>query len=690
MHKKLFPLFSSLLIVSLLLASCSNLTTTPAGEPSQEAVEPVSTETQPSATVTEPPTSTSTSEPLPTDPPRSAVFDETRCNFELPAGLVNGKTIQCGILEVPIDRSNPDSPTAELAVAILPNSSKSDIAQPVVYLEGGPGGSGLEYLYLTYDSYFKPFTDAGFDIIMIDQRGVGYSKPTLDCPSEDQLFYDLLDNEIDGKTYNEQEMNELTIAAMSECAVDLNQETDLSNFNTDANAADIEDLRQALGYEKWNLWGVSYGTRLALEIMRDYPEGIRSVILDSTYPPDVDLYSSQPDNLSRVLDVFFNGCASDPVCSETYPDLESTFYDTVDRWNQEPASFMTTDFIDGKEYKVVIDGENLIDLMFQFMYSTETIPALPKLITDISQDKFDDLSLLMSSIISTQDAISDGMHWTFQCTEELPFSSPEKMSASAEKYPEFSSLFDQQSVELPFKVCQAFNVPPAPADANQAVSSNLPTLVMAGEYDPVTPPAWGEQAASSLSNSNYFEYPGYGHGSSMSEGCPRQMALAFLKDPNQSPDSACISTMTGPKFVVPFDTASINLIEVVNEDMGIQGLVPEGWEEINSGVFGRGTSDLDPTVALAQAGPLSAEDLLSSLTSSFQLAEKPEEVGTREANGLTWSLYAFTSQGFPVEMAITDSGILGIVVLLQSTKDEHDSMYDAVFLPMVDSTIPIP
>jgi hypothetical protein len=168
------------------------------------------------------------------------------------------------------------------------------------------------------------------------------------------------------------------------------------------------------------------------------------------------------------------------------------------------------------------------------------------------------------------------------------------------------------------------------------------------------------------------------------------MAISFLQDPTQAPDSACISSMAGPQFLVPFDTASINLVEVVTEEMGIQGLVPEGWEEINAGVFTRGTSDLDPVVALAQAGPLSAEDLLVSLTSSFQLDETPEAAGSREANGLTWTLYSFESQGFPVEMAITEAGNLAIVVLLQSSNEDHDALYEAVFLPMVDSTIPIP
>ncbi len=661
--------------------------------PTLEPTAPSSTATQPEAapSETESPIPSPTTEPSPTNAPEPTDFQENRCQFELPPGLTNGKTIQCGTLEVPVDRSNPESATAELAVAILPHTSKSDAAQPVIYLEGGPGGSTLEYLYLTYDSYFKPFTDAGYDIILLDQRGVGYSTPTLDCPTEDQLFYDLLDNEIEGQTYNEQEMNELTIDALSVCAADLNQEVDLSNYSTDTNAADVEDLRQALGYEKWNLWGVSYGTRLALEIMRDYPEGILQrdpgFILSTRCRP-VFIPARQPyPGIGCVLQWMRHRYLSAMKRTQT---CKQPFTKRSDRWNQDPASFMTSDFINGGEYEVVIDGENLIDLLFQFLYSTETIPVLPKLITDISQDKFDQLSLLMSSIISTQDAISDGMHWTFQCTEELSFSSPEDMAASAAKYPEFGELFDQQSIELPFEVCEAFNVPQAPAEANEAVSSDLPTLVMAGEYDPVTPPAWGAQAASTLSNAYYFEYPGFGHGSSMSEGCPRQMAMAFLEDPSQSPEASCMTAMTGPQFVVPFDTASITMVEVVNTDMGIQGLVPEGWEAVNSGVYARGTSDLDPTVALAQAGPLSADDLLSSLTNSFDLDETPEVTGTRDANGMTWSLYSFTSQGFPVDMAIADSGSLAIVVLLQSSNDEHDSLYDAVFLPMVDLTIPIP
>jgi hypothetical protein len=212
---------------------------------------------------------------------------------------------------------------------------------------------------------------------------------------------------------------------------------------------------------------------------------------------------------------------------------------------------------------------------------------------------------------------------------------------------------------------------------------------MAGEYDPITPPAWGRHVAETLENSYLFEYPGVGHGASTVVGCPRDMMIAFLNDPTTPPDSACIAEMDLPQFVVPTEVMeAVEFEPFTNEQMGISGIAPVGWTEAVLGVFARGNSALDVTSLIQQAAPVSAETLLDVLTRQLGLDEAPESVGERVAGSLTWALYATEVQGVSVDFALAESDDLALIVLLQSAADEHDTLYETVFLPVVDALVP--
>jgi pimeloyl-ACP methyl ester carboxylesterase len=633
-------------------------------------------------------------EPLPSDTPvllpdwQPAEFIESQCEFELPSGIREGKDIRCGFIEVPEDRENLDSRMIKLSIAILINPQSAKFPDPIIYLEGGPGGSALEFLYLTYDRNFKPFFQSGRDILLFDQRGVGLSTPALDCPQEDQLFIELLDNEKDGKTLSREEMDALTLEAYQECAQDLNKIAALSKYNTNDNASDVNDIRTALGYDQLNLWGISYGTRLALEVMRDYPQIIRSVLLDSTYPPEVNLYAEQPASFDRVFNVFFDGCQKDPDCQAAYPDLRATFFQTVEKLNLEPAEFIVTNLLTGEEYPTIVDGDNLIGLFFQFLYDTELIPILPKLVIDINQQNYTILSLLLGSILATQSAQSDGMHYTVQCADEIPYTTIEEVVSASKAYPQFSSLFEPSSLAITWEICDAFAIPPTDPSEADPVTSTLPTLIFAGEYDPITPPQWGEMAAQSLDNSQFFVVPGYGHGVTTTEGCPREMAIEFFNNPNLILDRECIDSMEGPVFQVP-DTSPVKLVDFSNPQMGIRGLAPEGWDEVNPGVFSRNNSPLDVLVVIAQAAPVSAGFLVQSVMQSLGEEQMPETIGQREANEINWDLYKIYDQGFEIDLAVANKSGLGLIVLLQSTPEEQPFFYESIFLAMVDALVPL-
>ena len=335
-------------------------------------------------------------------------------------------------------------------------------------------------------------------------------------------------------------------------------------------------------------------------------------------------------------------------------------------------------------------GDNLLGLLFQLLYETDIIPSLPSLIYDAHEGNYDMIALIYGSLIAQQEVMSIGMQFSVQCNEELAFGSLAEFEAAVAEYPELTELFGGSVVgKLTFEVCDAWNSGQADAVENEAVISDVPTLVMAGEYDPITPPAWAQHAAETLENGYFFEYPGVGHGASVVEGCPTDMMIAFLNDPSSTPDDACITAMDWPQFVVPGETQTIELEPFSSEVFGIQGVVPAGWSEVSPGAYARGASGLDVATVLVQSAPMSADTLLTLLAGQLGLSEAPESVGEREANGMTWTLYAVEVQNIPVDFALAESEGVAFIVLLQSDPGEHDALYEAVFLPVLDALVPL-
>jgi pimeloyl-ACP methyl ester carboxylesterase len=193
-----------------------------------------------------------------------------------------------------------------------------------------------------------------------------------------------------------------------------------------------------------------------------------------------------------------------------------------------------------------MNGDLLISSVFQALYSSGAIEALPGVIDEAESGNTDVLEPLLGDVFNIYNTISLGMHYSVQCVEEAPFTTEAKVRAAAQPHPRLSLGFI--SSEPIFDICEAWEVVPAAPKENQPVRSDIRTLVMAGEYDPITPPAWGELAARTLSNSHYYEYPGIGHGASVSDFCPYFMMVDFLDDPRSAPDSSCIAQMGGPDF----------------------------------------------------------------------------------------------------------------------------------------------
>ena len=331
------------------------------------------------------------------------VFEPAPCAFPVPSGY----SPECGYLVVPENRNRPDRPFIRLHVAIFRTRSGLPVADPVVHLAGGPGSSSLDVARYMFGQGLDAILDQR-DFILFDQRGTGYSQPRLDCPERSSITGTLLERGLSAPG-NDQ----IILDAFRRCRDRLvGQGTDLSAYHSAASAADLNDLRIALGYEKLNLYAVSYGTRLALTLMRDRPEDVRSAVLDSAYPLQVNLYTGLAPNADHAFNVFFT----------SYPDLRTVFYQLVDQLNANPVSISL--FAAGTEYIVRVDGALLIDVLFVGLYNPAVTASMPEMIYGIQQGDYDILRERLALYFDTSGPL--GMQMSVHCGEELRFDSPEE------------------------------------------------------------------------------------------------------------------------------------------------------------------------------------------------------------------------------------------------------------------------
>lgn len=446
-------------------------------------------------------------------------FELTDCPFELPAG----ESVTCGYIHVLEDRRQPAGPVIQLAVAILDSRSPTPQPDPILYLSGGPGDSALADMANWLDSPLRERRT----IVLLDQRGTGYSQPHLGC--------------------FELEEDEDALAAIGDCYGRLSaQGVNLSAYNSAASAADVYELRLALGYESWNLLGISYGSRLALAVMRDFPAGIRSVILDSVYPPNADAYTEQPLHIVEAIDRLLAGCAADTACAGAYPDLEELFYELLADLEEYPL-----EFDDGS----LLDGWGLIDELTFLLYDTSAIPLIPYALYEAYYENYDPLLDLIDGVWYEEevDALwldfdetlyeSDGAYYSVECHEAVPFGDLNRAWELLAPFPQELAewlYYDLEDVHL---ACERWAVTPADERAAMAVVSEIPALILVGEYDPVTPPAWGRLAGETLPNHFYFELPRGGHAIIDSGDCALSIIQTFLDDPSTQPDGRCLTAI---------------------------------------------------------------------------------------------------------------------------------------------------
>lgn len=476
-------------------------------------------------------------------PRELAQLEAAECMVDVPPGYIVGEDVFCYYLRAPARYDEPEGETIRLAVMVIKGKGFARPSDPIFFAQGGPGGSTID-LYSSY--LFGPHRlDVTRDFVLLEQRGTLYSEPALYCPEYDAFTLEHLN-----VILPDEEAERLSQQAMLDCLARLRDEgVDPSDFNSFENARDIESLRLALGYEEINLYGVSYGTLLAQHYMRLYPSSLRSVILDGVVPPELNLYVEVLRYEDRAFRYFFDACQADAVCNRHYPDLENVFYDTVAVLDEKPVSITLYDLDTDTEYEALLDGATLYSGAFQMLYNSTLARLLPRIIYDSKQADFEIISKVLGLLIFDR-SMSYGMYYSVMCAEDGDFD-PASIDTSGIR-PEVIE-FNEGGPESILQTCRAWDVPTLPAEVNQPVESDVPTLLLSGGFDPVAPSSNADLVARNFSKSYKITFPWGAHGQLFDNACADQIAQDFWDAPSSAPDSSCLSDYQSPNFFAPQD-----------------------------------------------------------------------------------------------------------------------------------------
>ena len=282
--------------------------------------------------------------------------------------------------------------------------------------------------------------------------------------------------------------------------------------------------------------------------MHDFPQGVRSVILDSTVPTQLNLFTTLATQFTRAFDVLFTGCATQLTCNLRYPNLKQTFYQLVDQLNANPITIKSKSLNNNKTYTILVNGDALVNWLFESLYATQLISLLPKAIYDLKGGDSTILQETYATLAYNPD-FSQAMYYAVECGEDAAFTSLDETTTKSASLPPQAKAVADEDFQTTFGICGFWNAQAVPNDQKQPVTSDIPTLFMVGEYDPITPPANDQLARQTLSHSYLYQFPGTGHGVIYTNDCPNGIMNGFLDSPQQAPNTSCIADMTEPLFL---------------------------------------------------------------------------------------------------------------------------------------------
>ncbi len=447
-------------------------------------------------------------------------FESTSC-----AGLPDIADVlprlRCGVVRVPRDHAHPDGPTFALAVVVVRNERRPAQPDPVVYISGGPGAP------LTVYAGFQarhPYADDR-DLILVDQRGAGRSEPRL-CP-------DLQRDLVTAMLGVVAEPTPATLAAdravHAACHDELlSHGIDPEAFGTAATVEDYEWVRRALGVERWNVVGESYGTTVAMTLLARHPDSIRSAVLDSLNPPDAFFGMPWSKRVAQARNAFLAACGASQSCGASYPDLPSAYQQAVARLEQDAPFLALTPALHVPGDHVRLTASLFEEVVGRLVYYPSTHAGLPRLITATRDGDLQPIGSALAALLEGVERNgNEGAFVAVECRDRPRWREPASPDASP---------LDLGS--LPPGVCAAWSTsgpePEAPHD------TAVPTLVLAGQFDPNISPEQSRLVADRMgSQARWVLFAGIGHSVRHFSACAQTLVAAFIAHPDQSHDAAC-------------------------------------------------------------------------------------------------------------------------------------------------------
>jgi pimeloyl-ACP methyl ester carboxylesterase len=447
-----------------------------------------------------------------------------------PCALSGGVEAMCGVLPVPENRDLDNGRMIDLHLAVLPAGTSMPEPDPLFMLAGGPGQSALE-VFPPLVSLLTAVNDER-DIVLVDQRGTGKSNP-LQCP------------ELEGETTDPDLTDDEVVALLQACMASLAETADLNQYTTAVAMRDLDAVRQALGYERINLYGASYGTRAAQVYAHLFPERVRTLTLDAVTGPELVLFLQMPRDGQRALEALIQRCRDEEACAEAFPDLEEEYRTILERLDTEPRVVELRHPQGGKLLSITLTRERLANLVFSMLYSPELASLFPLLVHEAYITNNYEALVVQGLVASDSTGMNLGLLYAVTCAEDAPLID----MAEARRLQE-ETLFALRAEGF-LEICSL--VPPAAAEeVRQPLNDDIPTLLLSGENDPVTPPRYAEQVAASLPTSRHLVLPGYGHGL-IAVGCMPEILADFLEaGAVDGLETACLQGRMPPPFFDDF------------------------------------------------------------------------------------------------------------------------------------------
>lgn len=414
----------------------------------------------------------------------------TDCRISVDPGLP-GIAARCGTFVRPLDPADPDRGTIDLKVAVVPALTLEPASDPFVPIAGGPGQSSIHF-YVGWVSTFERVRQHR-DILLLDQRGTGESAP---------MVCDIDEDFVDG-SYSEEQTLRLT----KQC-LDLLPH-DPRFFTTSVAVQDLEALRQALGYGPLNLYGISYGTRVAQHFARRYPDSTRSVIIDGVIPPQLPLGPDIATESQNAIDSVFDRCAAAAACNERFPNIDEDF--AMLRGALAESSF-PVEFqhpVSGQRELIDFTEEHLAGAIRLLLYDPRTVALLPLAINEAANGNFAPLAAQFHMVVeSVAASLSIGMHNAVMCTEDAPFIDWDALDHDAID----ASYMGPMQLEAIKTMCAVWPAGVLDDDLREPLATDKPVLLLSGGADPITPAHYAAMAAINMRNHWQIVGANQGHG----------------------------------------------------------------------------------------------------------------------------------------------------------------------------------